>query len=572
MTANDILRKYWGHTNFRLKQEDIINQVIAGKDTLAILPTGGGKSICYQIPSLILEGICIVISPLIALMDDQVRFLSSKGIKSIAINSRMNYNQIETALNNCIYGNIKFLYIAPERLENTLIQEKIKHMNINLITVDEAHCISEWGHNFRPSYRKIAKIKELIPETPILALTATATNKVAQDIEENLKFTRSNIIKTKLSRDNVAYFVTNTNQKEEKILELINQIKSSSIVYVRTRKEAKRLSEILNKNKYNSEYYHAGIQSHKRKEIQDRWTNNETRIIVATNAFGMGIDKNDVKLIIHTYLPENIETYLQQSGRAGRNGDSAYSFILVNKKDVKIQKEIFKLKYPEIDEIRSCYQKIANYLQIAENVIPEERIAFDIIKFCKRYNISVLKVYYILQYLEKEEEIKFHTTGSEKSKIKIIITNSELYKFQIANQKYEKIIKCLLRLYENIFHYNVNINEEKIAKVANMEIDQVKHQLHKLKQIEVLEYKEGNVEINTYISLIKPRKDINNLHINKGKWEARQEIEHNKLEQISSFAFNKTECRKKILSAYFEEYVQECGICDFCIKNKKNIL
>ena len=566
MTAHDLLKKYWGHTNFRLKQEDVINQITAGKDTLAILPTGGGKSICYQIPTLMSEGICIVISPLIALMDDQVRFLSSKGIKSVAITSRMNYSQIETVLNNCIYGNIKFLYIAPERLKSTIIQEKIKHMNVNLITVDEAHCISEWGHDFRPSYRKIAAIRELNTEAPILAVTATATNKVIDDIQESLKFTRVNIVKTKISRDNIAYSVINTNEKTEEILQLVNKIKSSAIVYVRTRKEAKKLSDILNKNRCNSEYYHAGIQSNKRKDIYLRWMHNETRIIVATNAFGMGINKHDVKLIIHTYLPPNIETYIQQSGRAGRNGDSSYSFILINKEDLLIQENILDLKYPEIDKIRLCYQQIANYLQIAENMLPEERIPFDIINFCKRYNTSVIKLYYILQYLEKEEEIKFHTAGSEMSRIKITSTKSELYKFQIANKQYENITKCLLRLHTNIFNHKVNINEEIIAKHIKIDTEQVKKLLNKLKQLEVLDYQEGNVEINTYISYIRPRRDTENLHINKNKWEKRKKIEEDKLKEISKFVFNNQECRSKILSAYFEEYIEECGICDFCIK------
>jgi ATP-dependent DNA helicase RecQ len=367
MDAIDVLIKYWGHTQFRLKQQEIIKQVIDKKDTLALLPTGGGKSICYQVPALMQEGICLVISPLIALMDDQVRFLKSKGIKSIAITSGMHYNEIDTALTNCIYGGVKFLYLSPERLQNELVQTRIKEMNINLITVDEAHCISEWGHNFRPAYRHISEIREIIPDTPVLALSATATSSVIDDIQNNLNFKKHNLIQSSFTRENLSYVVDNVEDKKLRLLKLVDKIKSSVIIYVGSRKAAKEITNFLLNNNYSANYYHGGLAVKVRTERQESWTQNQTRIMVATNAFGMGIDKPDVKLVVHLELPSTIEAYFQEAGRAGRDGKQAYAFLLANKGDVKKQQDLLTLRYPSISEIKTVYQNLANYFQLAEN-------------------------------------------------------------------------------------------------------------------------------------------------------------------------------------------------------------
>jgi ATP-dependent DNA helicase RecQ len=568
MEAIDVLIKYWGHTQFRLKQAEIIKQVIEKKDTLALLPTGGGKSICYQVPALMQEGICLVISPLIALMDDQVRFLKSKGIKSVAITSGMHYNDIDTALTNCIYGGVKFLYLSPERLQNELVQTRIKEMNINLITVDEAHCISEWGHNFRPAYRHISEIREIIPETPILALTATATASVIDDIQNNLDFKEHNLIQSSFVRENLSYVVDNVEDKKLRLLKLVDKIKSSVIVYVGSRKAAKEITEFLVANNYSASYYHGGLAAKTRTERQESWTKNQTRIMVATNAFGMGIDKPDVKLVVHMELPSTIEAYFQEAGRAGRNGKQAYAFLLANKSDVKKQQNLLNLRYPSITEIKEVYQKLANYLQIAEHVLPAEAISFDISNFSERYKISNLKAYNILKYLEKEEHLKLSDAVHNPSKLMIIISNANLYKFQIANRYYDNFIKLLLRSYTNLFNNYVIINEQEIASRFNVTADEVKRLLDKLVQLEIVKYLPKNN--NGEITYLKERKDIEYLYLEEQKWENRKKYEQDKLQKITHYITDKKECRSKLLLHYFgEEESEQCGTCDFCIYEKR---
>jgi len=568
MDAIDVLIKYWGHTQFRLKQKEIINQVIDKKDILALLPTGGGKSICYQVPTLMQEGVCLVISPLIALMDDQVRFLKSKGIKSIAITSGMHYNEIDTALTNCIYGGVKFLYLSPERLQNELVQTRIKEMKINLITVDEAHCISEWGHNFRPAYRHISEIREIIPEAPILALTATATTSVIDDIQNNLEFKEHNLIQSTFIRENLSYVVDNIESKKLRLLKLVEKIKSPVIVYVGSRKAAKEITEFLIANNYSANYYHGGLTAKIRTERQGSWTKNQTRIMVATNAFGMGIDKGDVKLVVHMELPSTIEAYFQEAGRSGRNGEQAYAFLLANKTDIKKQKDLLKLRYPTINEIKQVYQKLANYLQLAENILPMEPLPFDIVDFSERYKISNLKTYNILKYLEKEEHLKLSDAVHSPSKLMVIISNSDLYKFQIANQYYDSFIKLLLRSYANLFNNYVVINETEIARRFNISDSEVKRLLNKLMQLEILRYLPKNN--NGQITYLKERKDIDFLYLDERKWEDRKQYEEEKLTKISNYITEKKECRSKLLLHYFgEEESKKCGKCDFCIYEKR---
>ena len=568
MDAIDVLIKYWGHTQFRLKQQEIIKQVINKKDTLALLPTGGGKSICYQVPALMQEGICLVISPLISLMDDQVRFLKSKGIKSIAITSGMHYNEIDIALTNCIYGGVKFLYLSPERLQNELVQIRIKEMNINLITVDEAHCISEWGHNFRPAYRHISEIRKIIPNTPVLALSATATNSVIDDIQNNLDFKEHNLIQSSFIRENLSYVVDNIEDKKSRLLKLVDKIKSSVIVYVGSRKAAKEISNFLLDNNYSSNYYHGGLAAKVRKERQESWTKNQTRIIVATNAFGMGIDKPDVKLVVHLELPSTIESYFQEAGRAGRDGQQAYSFLLANKLDIQKQKELLILRYPSITEIKTVYQNLANYFQLAENVLPEQAISFDMINFTKRYKMSSLKVFNILKYLEKEEHIKLSEAIQSSSKLMIKVSNSELYKFQIANKYYDTFLKTLLRSYTNLFNNYVIINEQEIAKRLKIDSQEVVRLLNKLEQLEVLKYTPKNN--NSLITYLKARKDTEKLYLEEKKWEERKNYEKEKLDKISSYLIDNKSCRSKLLLHYFgEKESVKCGKCDFCINEKR---
>ena len=571
MNAVDVLIKYWGHTSFRLKQEEIINSVIAKKDTLALLPTGGGKSICYQVPALLNEGICIVISPLIALMNDQVRFLKSKGIKSVAITSNMHFSEIDTALTNCIYGGIKFLYLSPEKLQNELVQTGIKEMNVNLITVDEAHCISEWGHNFRPAFRHIDEIREIISNIPVLALTATATSSVIHDIQESLNFKEKNLIQSSFSRSNLSYVVDNVEDKKARLLKLLNKIKSSVIIYVGSRKAAKAITHFLVENKFSANFYHGGLSAKIRDDRQESWTKNQTRIMVATNAFGMGIDKADVKLVVHMELPSTIEAYFQEAGRAGRNGETAYAFLIANSNDIRKQEELLSLRYPSIKDIKKCYQDIANYLQIAEGVLPIEPIPFNILKFSERYNTTYLKTFNILKYLEKEEFFKISDALHTPSKLIMNVNNSELYKFQISNKYYDRFIKLLLRSYGNLFNNYVFINELQLAERYNSDVTEVKRLLIKLQQLEIVKYQEQNN--NPQLTFIKARKDVEALQLNEVKWEKRKEYEKNKLKRISDYINTKKTCRSKMLLHYFgEENSEKCGVCDVCVLEKrKNI-
>ncbi len=568
MDAIDVLIKYWGHTQFRLKQQEIIKQVIDKKDTLALLPTGGGKSICYQVPALMQEGICLVISPLIALMDDQVRFLKSKGIKSIAITSGMYYNEIDTALTNCIYGGVKFLYLSPERLQNELVQTRIKEMNINLITVDEAHCISEWGHNFRPAYRHISEIREIIPDTPVLALSATATSSVIDDIQNNLNFKKHNLIQSSFTRENLSYVVDNVEDKKLRLLKLVDKIKSSVIIYVGSRKAAKEITNFLLNNNYSANYYHGGLAVKVRTERQESWTQNQTRIMVATNAFGMGIDKPDVKLVVHLELPSTIEAYFQEAGRAGRDGKQAYAFLLANKGDVKKQQDLLTLRYPSISEIKTVYQNLANYFQLAENELPEQAISFDMIDFTERYKMSNLKLYNMLKYLEKEEYIKLSEAIHSPSKLMIKVSNAELYKFQIANKYYDNFLKLLLRSYANLFYNYVIINEQEIANRFNVNNEEVVRLLNKLVQLEIVKYAPKNN--NSQITYIKARKDTEKLYLAEKKWEERKKYEQEKLDKITNYIIDKDSCRSRLLLHYFgETESNKCGKCDYCINEKR---
>ena len=571
MNPIDILTKYWGHTKFRLKQELIISEVINNQDVLALLPTGGGKSVCYQVPALMREGLCIVISPLISLMNDQVRHLNSKGIKSISISSSMNYAQIDTALTNCIYGGIKFLYLSPEKLQHNLIKTRIVEMNINLITVDEAHCISEWGHNFRPSYRHISDIRKIIPNVSVLALTATANKSVSNDIQSSLVFKKTNIIRSSFLRPNMSYVVDTILDKESRLIKLLNKIKSSVIIYVGTRRLSEEISAFLNSNSFSANFYHAGLSLKDRNQRQLNWTNNETRIIVATNSFGMGIDKQDVKLVVHMGMPSSIEAYFQEAGRAGRNGNTAYAFLLANSNDIKKQNNLLKFKYPKIIEIVDIYQNISSYLQIAVGDEPEETFAIDIDIFSKRYNLSRLKVYHSIKYLEKEELIKLLDDNFSNSKFKFIISSNELYKFQISNKYYDSFIRLLLRTYSNSFNHLVSINLSLISKKYEKSLNNILLLFKKLKDLEIIDFKEESDL--PQIKFLSQRIDLNINHLNKQTWNERRSFDQNKLNAISEYVTNKSKCRSSVLLNFFGEKTSEsCGVCDICIIKKRSLL
>lgn len=569
MNPIDILIKYWGHTIFRPKQELIIDNVLNQQDVLALLPTGGGKSVCYQIPALIKEGVCIVISPLISLMQDQTKHLKSKGIKSISISSSMSYSQTDTALTNCIYGGVKFLFLSPEKLKNNLVISRVKEMTINLITIDEAHCISEWGHDFRPAYKKISEFREILPDVSILALTATANYNVIDDIQKSLKFNSSNIIKSSLIRPKLSYVVDDIIDKRKRLIKLLNKIKSSVIIYVDTRRKSEEISLYLNNEGFTSSFYHAGVHPDERTKRQLSWSNNETRIIVATNSFGMGIDKPDVKLVVHMHMPSSIESYFQEAGRAGRNGETSFSFLLANKNDITKQENLLQTKYPDIDYVINIYQNISSYLQIAVGDNIQEYLAFDIEKFAKRYGHSTLQVYYSIKYLEKEELLKFSDESFSNSRFKFIKTNNELYKFQISNRYFDSFIRVLLRTYSNAYNNFVAVDIISLAKKTNSNTDKILILFNKLKELEIIDFQEENNDPK--IEYLRDRLDLNINYFNKDKLESRKSFDSKKLNSISSYILNKSLCRSSMLLEYFGEIIDEdCGVCDVCVIKKRN--
>jgi ATP-dependent DNA helicase RecQ len=539
--AKQILIKYWGHTNFRPMQEEIIQSVLATKDTLALLPTGGGKSVCFQIPCLMQDGICIVISPLISLMKDQVEHLKSKGIKSVAITSGMSKNEVDVALGNCIYGNYKFLYLSPERLQNKMVQERIRQMNVNLITVDEAHCISEWGYDFRPSYLHIAEIREVIPDVPILALTATATADIIDDIQDKLLFSEKHLLQSSFVRENLSYVVINTENKKPKLVKILNHFKSSAIVYVGSRKETKEITQLLRIHNISSDYYHAGLDMDIRNQKQEKWTHNEIRVMVATNAFGMGIDKDNVRIVVHLSTPTSLESYFQEAGRAGRDGTLAYAILLTNKSDRIDLSRFILSQFPTVQEIRDCYQKIADYFHIAVDTAEGESFEFDINDFCERYNLKIYKTYNILKYLEKEEFIKLTDSIHSPSKLHFIVDNTELYRFQVANVHYDSFIKLLLRSYSGLFENYVTINEQTLSSRFNSPPDQILDLLEKLQQLEILKYLPRTNAPKLVFT--KNRAEASTLRISEEILEKRKELKKQKMESIIAYAENSTICR-----------------------------
>ena len=570
LSPQEILKQYWGYDSFRSKQEDAIHSILDAKDTLTLLPTGGGKSICFQVPALMMEGICVVISPLIALMNDQVTALKAKNIRALAITSGMSFSELDIALDNCIYGNYKFLYLSPERLESDMVQQRLKKMNINLIVVDEAHCISEWGYNFRPSYLKIAEIRE-ITTAPIIALTATATPLVVKDIQEKLKFDNENVISTSFYRDELSYVVLKQDDKDSKLIQILNRVKGTSIIYCRTRKETKRIHLLLSEYGITSHYYHAGLDVLERASKQKQWQLNHVRVMVATNAFGMGIDKNDVRLVIHNHLPFSLEAYFQEAGRAGRDRKLAYSILLYNDLDIHNLKKQINDHYPEIEIVRNVYQQIANFLGIAIGDGKHQEFPFHINEFCERYNLNQLQTYNALKLLEKEDYIKLSEAIHQPSRLFIKVTHTELYQFQIANKQYDILLKILLRSYGSLFDNFTKIQENIIAKRAQLSTQEVKDFLTNLKQIDILDYIPQNS--NPKLLMLKTRVDSKYISLSKETLETRKANEEAKAASVIQYASNQYQCRCHVLQNYFgEEDNKRCGKCDVCLeRNKLNI-
>jgi len=569
MTIQEILKKYWNHDAFRPMQEDIISSVLLGHDTLALLPTGGGKSVCFQVPALAKEGICIVVSPLIALMKDQVENLKAKGIDAIAITSGMGKREIDIALDNCIYGPIKFLYLSPERLLSELVRERIKYMNVNLIAIDEAHCISQWGYDFRPPYLHIADLRELHPTVPVLALTATATEEVRIDIQEKLQFKDGLVFQKSFERRNISYVVQHTESKLRKMLDIAHGVKGSGIVYLRSRKECADIAKFYNDNGISADYYHAGLSSDERSKKQESWKTNKIRVIVATNAFGMGIDKPDVRFVIHKDLPESLEAYYQEAGRAGRDEHKAYTVLLYNHPDRLRQEKMFIQNFPSVDEIKLVYHYLANYYQLAYGAGEGLSFDLDLGDFCSRFKLDAVKTLNALKFLESDEYLSFNESVFLPSRFRFEVQNELLYNFQIQNKGWDMFIKTLLRSYGGAFENYVRIREFDLSRRTHMSVQQVIEGLKQLQEYNILSYLPQND--NPQVTYLKPRQHNNNVYINRVYIEQRKATYLKKMEAVFAYATHK-KCRSQMLLAYFDEpNATKCGICDVCLEEKRQI-
>lgn len=568
MTLHQILLKYWGYSSFRPMQEEIIQSVLDGKDTLALLPTGGGKSLCFQVPAIYLDGMCLVISPLIALMKDQVDNLTRKGIRAAAIYSGMHPDEISIVLDNCRHGSIKLLYISPERLANEKMRESLRRMKINLLAIDEAHCISQWGYDFRPPYLEIANIRALIPGTPFLALTATATRKVVRDIQQKLEFKTENLFQKSFERKNITYLVIKEEDKMKRLLKIIRKVNGPGIIYVRNRRETKEIAGFLQKNGISADFYHAGLDQKTRDRRQNSWIREEKRIIVSTNAFGMGIDKSNVRVVVHLDLADSIEAYFQEAGRAGRDEKRGYAVLLYENSDILDARHNLTIAYPELSFIRSVYQALGNYLQIPVGAGKELHFDFDLPAFADQYKFQPVLVYNSLRFLEKEGLVMLTDAFHNPSKIFIKADKEELYRFQVENESYDHFIKTLLRSYSGILSDFVKFSEPELARRTDLPVEKVVSNLKHLEKLQLLDYKRQTD--NPQLIFLEERLDPNNLNISPEHYRNRRKDAETRLEAMVSYAESTHRCRSQILLAYFgETTTQRCGKCDVCIERNK---
>jgi ATP-dependent DNA helicase RecQ len=568
MTVHQILVKYWGYSSFRPMQEEIITSVIEGNDTLALMPTGGGKSLCYQVPGLAMDGICLVISPLIALMRDQVDRLKNLGIKAFALYSGMHYSEIEVAINNAAYGDAKFLYVSPERVSSINFRESLKQMNVNLIAVDEAHCISQWGYDFRPPYLKIAEIRPYFPNTPILAVTASATPEVIVDIQQKLLFKNPNVIKQSFERKNLVYVVYDEEDKQGRLLKIINKVQGPAIVYSGSRRKTFEIAKFLTQNGISADYYHAGLEPKKKEEKQKLWMNGSIRVIVATNAFGLGIDKPDVRLVAHMDLPNNIEAYFQEAGRAGRDGKKAFAVLLYHQSDLLDLSKQLQDSYPEIDTIKSVYQALGNYLKLALGSGKNLSFDFDLIEFCNSYGLKPIIAYNSLKFLEKEGYLVLSEGMHFPAKIFVKMQGEDLYRFRVENPSFDGFIKLILRTYTGLFSQYVIINEKDLAKRAGMKLEQVFSNLQLLHKLGVFIFVPQKDK--PQVVLTEERLDKGDIYISQENYSLRKRAAQKRLDAIKAYVTSTNKCRNQFLLGYFgESNTKRCGHCDFCIERNK---
>lgn len=562
----DILHQYWQHQSFRPQQEEIINSVLNNKDTIALLPTGGGKSVCYQVPAMMKDGLCLVISPLIALMKDQVGNLEKKNIPALLLHSELTFYEIKQSLQNARRGDYKFLYVSPERLQSHIFKEYLSTFNVNLIAVDEAHCISQWGYDFRPSYLKIAALKDWI-DAPILALTASATPQVINDITNKLNLKDAVVFRQSFHRQHLSYSAFNVESKINKTIEVLEKVKGSSIVYCKSRKLTRQVADLLKEHHIDADFFHAGLSYTERSRKQEAWLHNKTRVIVCTNAFGMGIDKPDVRTVIHYDTPDCLENYYQEAGRAGRDDKKAYAVLLYDNDDENDLKNLTDIRFPPIKEIKSIYQSLVDYLQIPVGSGEGIYYDFNLDEFIKNFKLNIFKVMGTLKMLEQEGYISFNETVFLPSQVCFTSSKDLLANFEQSHPQLDPLIKCLLRTYEGIYDNKVSIHEKQISRLIKKTVDVVKQQMLQLHSLGIVEY---NPQKDTpQIYFVTNRAPAKYLVINYEHYKERRKDYEQRIAVMLEFLHNKITCRSRFIGNYFgDTSLEDCGICDNCLKRK----
>ncbi|GAB2772497.1 RecQ family ATP-dependent DNA helicase [Salinimicrobium soli] len=562
-SPEEILKKYWGFSSFRPLQKEVINEIIAGRDVLALMPTGGGKSLCYQVPGLMKEGICMVISPLVALMEDQVKALQEKGIKAMALTGGIHFSEVDSMLDNCIYGNYKFLYLSPERLQQDLVRERIKQMPVNLIAIDEAHCISQWGHDFRPAYLNIADLRNLKPGVPFIGLTATATAPVVKDIAKQLQLHEPVIHQRSFHRDNLAYEVKEVQDKNYYLEQALKEHEESAIIYVRSRKATVEISEFLKKKGISASSFHGGLTRKEKSERLQAWLQDRVRVMVGTNAFGMGIDKANVRTVVHMNLPESLESYFQEAGRAGRNGAFSRAIILTNQSDIPLLKNQFLATLPSVEFVKLVYKKLNAYFRIAYGEGEGSVHHFNFYDFCSKYELNTLQAYNTLLLLDRTSVLNLSEQFQKKTKVRFLVSNKQLSYYLEANPQADAVVKSILRTYGGAFENNIEINISVIAGKAGTTQEEVISILKRLHKEDIAEFEHD--QHDTRITFLVPREDETTINPLIPTIKLQISGKTKKIAQVLEYVENKERCRSRQLLEYFgEENTRDCGICSVC--------
>ena len=562
MTAQETLKEYWGYDSFRPKQEEIVSAALEGRDVLAILPTGGGKSVCFQVPGMMKEGIAIVVTPLIALMKDQVQNLNDRGIKALCVNAGMGRREVELTLNNAAYGDFKFLYVSPERLGTRLFQSYVQEMKVSYIVVDEAHCISQWGYDFRPDYLQIGKLRELV-DAPVIALTATATPQVAEDIMERLRFENKCLIKSGFERPNLSYIVRRTEDKPGQLLSICSNVAGTGIVYVRSRKRTEELAAFLNSNGIAASFYHAGLGADSRTDRQEQWKKDKIRVMVCTNAFGMGIDKPDVRFVVHFDVPDSPEAYFQEAGRGGRDGKRSFAVLLWNATDIKRMRQIASVSFPSLEYIEDIYHKVHIFYEIPYDTGAGRQLKFDLDAFCRHFHLQRQAAYYAMVYIERTGHWTLSEDVDISTKIQIIVDRNDLYDIDLPDPKMTSVLEVLMRRYTGLFSYPVPIDEDYVASKVGLPVPMFRQLLYKMSLEHVIKYIPSDHA--TVLFLHHERLRPKNVHLDPERYDLLKNASLGRMQKMIDFVSEEDVCRSAYLLKYFgQEESADCGNCDVC--------